>query len=52
MDRRQFQTIDCPYPCDSTCHNRIFEDDITDILQDYYSIDVNISSHKFQSVDD
>lgn len=24
--RNQFQTIDCPYPCDSTCHNRVFED--------------------------
>ncbi|XP_038976343.1 pectin acetylesterase 8-like [Phoenix dactylifera] len=25
-DRIAFQKIDCPYPCDSTCHNRIFED--------------------------
>ncbi|XP_078438177.1 pectin acetylesterase 8-like [Wolffia australiana] len=23
--RKGFQTIDCPYPCDKTCHNRIFE---------------------------
>ncbi|XP_072956263.1 pectin acetylesterase 8-like isoform X1 [Typha angustifolia] len=25
-DRSGVQKIDCPYPCDSTCHNRIFED--------------------------
>ncbi|XP_010942975.1 pectin acetylesterase 8 isoform X1 [Elaeis guineensis] len=25
-DRIAFQKIDCPYPCDSTCHNRIFGD--------------------------
>ncbi|KAL5212381.1 hypothetical protein ABZP36_023228 [Zizania latifolia] len=24
-DRSPFQKIDCPYPCDSTCHNRIYE---------------------------
>ncbi|KAL9258716.1 Pectin acetylesterase 8-like protein [Drosera capensis] len=24
-DRSGFQKIDCPYPCDKTCHNRIFE---------------------------
>ncbi|KAK1285217.1 hypothetical protein QJS10_CPB20g01081 [Acorus calamus] len=24
-DRSPFQKIDCPFPCDSTCHNRIFE---------------------------
>ncbi|MCL7031732.1 hypothetical protein MKW94_007679 [Papaver nudicaule] len=24
-DRAPFGKIDCPYPCDSTCHNRIFE---------------------------
>ncbi|KAL8499545.1 hypothetical protein ACS0TY_022480 [Phlomoides rotata] len=24
-DRSSFQEIDCPYPCDKTCHNRIFE---------------------------
>ncbi|CAA6669502.1 unnamed protein product [Spirodela intermedia] len=24
-DRQGFQKIDCPYPCDKTCHNRIFE---------------------------
>ncbi|XP_017253447.1 pectin acetylesterase 8 [Daucus carota subsp. sativus] len=24
-DRSPFQKIDCPYPCDKTCHNRIFE---------------------------
>ncbi|CAN6461360.1 unnamed protein product [Victoria cruziana] len=24
-DRRPFVQIDCPYPCDSTCHNRVFE---------------------------
>ncbi|XP_027085427.1 pectin acetylesterase 8 [Coffea arabica] len=24
-DRSPFQTIDCPYPCDKTCHNRVFE---------------------------
>ncbi|KAI3690151.1 hypothetical protein L2E82_48126 [Cichorium intybus] len=24
FDRNQFQEIDCPYPCDKTCHNRIF----------------------------
>ncbi|KAI3950177.1 hypothetical protein MKW92_044491 [Papaver armeniacum] len=24
-DRAPFEKIDCPYPCDSTCHNRIFE---------------------------
>ncbi|XP_077244720.1 pectin acetylesterase 8-like isoform X2 [Tasmannia lanceolata] len=24
-DRSAFQKIDCPYPCDSSCHNRIFE---------------------------
>ncbi|KAL2472257.1 Pectin acetylesterase 8 [Abeliophyllum distichum] len=23
-DRRPFQKIDCPYPCDRTCHNRVF----------------------------
>ncbi|KMZ72025.1 pectin acetylesterase, family CE13 [Zostera marina] len=31
MDRDRIQIIDCPYPCDSTCHNRIFEDDMSDI---------------------
>uniref|UniRef100_A0A0E0K428 Pectin acetylesterase n=1 Tax=Oryza punctata TaxID=4537 RepID=A0A0E0K428_ORYPU len=25
-DRNPFQKIDCPYPCDSTCHNRIYDD--------------------------
>ncbi|KAK1396776.1 Pectin acetylesterase [Heracleum sosnowskyi] len=25
FDRSPFQKIDCPYPCDKTCHNRIFE---------------------------
>ncbi|CAH9120511.1 unnamed protein product [Cuscuta epithymum] len=24
FDRDAFQKIDCPYPCDTTCHNRIF----------------------------
>ncbi|XP_074270401.1 pectin acetylesterase 8-like [Silene latifolia] len=24
-DRNAFQKIDCPYPCDKTCHNRVFE---------------------------
>ncbi|CAO2819771.1 unnamed protein product [Amaranthus hypochondriacus] len=24
-DRKSFQKIDCPYPCDKTCHNRVFE---------------------------
>nr|GMC55985.1 pectin acetylesterase 8-like [Ipomoea batatas] len=24
-DRSPFQKIDCPYPCDKTCHNRVFE---------------------------
>ncbi|XP_059639909.1 pectin acetylesterase 8-like [Cornus florida] len=24
-DRSSFQKIDCPYPCDKTCHNRIFD---------------------------
>ncbi|XXG66723.1 hypothetical protein AAC387_Pa06g0243 [Persea americana] len=24
-DRSPFQKIDCPYPCDSSCHNRIFD---------------------------
>ncbi|GJN21961.1 hypothetical protein PR202_gb09485 [Eleusine coracana subsp. coracana] len=26
FDRSSFQNIDCPYPCDSTCHNRVYED--------------------------
>ncbi|TVU28144.1 hypothetical protein EJB05_19653, partial [Eragrostis curvula] len=26
FDRGPFQKVDCPYPCDSTCHNRIYED--------------------------
>ncbi|XP_021768391.1 pectin acetylesterase 8-like isoform X2 [Chenopodium quinoa] len=26
-DRRQLQMIDCPYPCDHSCHDRIFEPD-------------------------
>ncbi|EEC73846.1 hypothetical protein OsI_08601 [Oryza sativa Indica Group] len=25
-ERNPFQKIDCPYPCDSTCHNRIYDD--------------------------
>lgn len=25
-DRSPFQKIDCPYPCDSTCNNRIYEE--------------------------
>ncbi|KAA0040176.1 pectin acetylesterase 8-like isoform X1 [Cucumis melo var. makuwa] len=25
FDRAPFQKIDCPYPCNPTCHNRIFE---------------------------
>ncbi|XP_052209141.1 pectin acetylesterase 8-like [Diospyros lotus] len=24
-DRVPFQKIDCPYPCDKTCHNRVFD---------------------------
>ncbi|MFS7923256.1 putative pectinacetylesterase/NOTUM [Helianthus anomalus] len=24
-ERGTFQKIDCPYPCDKTCHNRVFE---------------------------
>ncbi|KAI5656627.1 hypothetical protein M9H77_25420 [Catharanthus roseus] len=24
-DRSPFQKIDCPYPCDKTCHNRVFD---------------------------
>ncbi|KZV31718.1 hypothetical protein F511_00522 [Dorcoceras hygrometricum] len=24
-DRKPFQKIDCPYPCDNTCHNRVFD---------------------------
>ncbi|XP_075522627.1 pectin acetylesterase 8-like [Primulina tabacum] len=24
-DRSPFQHTDCPYPCDKTCHNRVFE---------------------------
>ncbi|CAL5359282.1 unnamed protein product [Camellia sinensis] len=23
-DRRAFQKIDCPYPCDKTCHTSVF----------------------------
>ena len=26
FDRSPFQKIDCPYPCDSTCHNRVYDD--------------------------
>lgn len=26
FDRSSFHKIDCPYPCDSTCHNRIYDD--------------------------
>ncbi|RLM78418.1 pectin acetylesterase 8 [Panicum miliaceum] len=26
LDRSPFQKIDCPYPCDSTCHNRVYDD--------------------------
>jgi hypothetical protein len=26
FDRSLFQKIDCPYPCDSTCHNRVYDD--------------------------
>ncbi|XP_058086942.1 pectin acetylesterase 8-like [Magnolia sinica] len=25
FDRSPFQKIDCPYPCDKSCHNRIFD---------------------------
>ncbi|GAB4857954.1 Pectin acetylesterase 8 [Ancistrocladus abbreviatus] len=25
FDRKAFQNIDCPFPCDKTCHNRVFE---------------------------
>ncbi|XP_038878207.1 pectin acetylesterase 8-like isoform X2 [Benincasa hispida] len=31
FDRALFQKIDCPYPCNPTCHNRIFE--AKDILE-------------------
>lgn len=24
-DRSPFEEIDCPYPCDKTCHNRVFD---------------------------
>ncbi|KAL6001800.1 hypothetical protein ACLOJK_041778 [Asimina triloba] len=27
LDRNPFKKIDCPYPCDSSCHNRIFDND-------------------------
>ncbi|XAR70769.1 hypothetical protein NMG60_11027753 [Bertholletia excelsa] len=26
-DRHLFQKIDCPYPCDKSCHNRVFDPD-------------------------
>ncbi|CAN4075831.1 unnamed protein product [Withania somnifera] len=29
-DRKRFQEIDCPYPCNKTCKNRNFESDSTD----------------------
>ncbi|KAE8677500.1 Pectin acetylesterase 8 [Hibiscus syriacus] len=25
-DRNPFQKIDCPYPCNPTCHNRVYDD--------------------------
>ncbi|RAL47409.1 hypothetical protein DM860_013374 [Cuscuta australis] len=25
FDREEFKKIDCPYPCDRTCHNRVFD---------------------------
>ncbi|KAI3439734.1 Pectin acetylesterase [Psidium guajava] len=25
FDRKPFQKIDCPYPCNPTCHNRVFD---------------------------
>ncbi|KAM0935284.1 putative pectinacetylesterase/NOTUM [Dioscorea sansibarensis] len=28
FNRRPFKKIDCPYPCDKTCHNRVFEDHV------------------------
>nr|DAD24959.1 TPA_asm: hypothetical protein HUJ06_026423 [Nelumbo nucifera] len=27
FDRSGFQKIDCPYPCDKSCHNRVFDSD-------------------------
>lgn len=24
-DRKTFHQIDCPYPCNPTCHNRVFD---------------------------
>lgn len=27
FDRSPFKKIDCPYPCDKTCHNRVFDSD-------------------------
>lgn len=26
FNRNSFQKIDCPYPCDKSCHNRVFEE--------------------------
>ncbi|XP_010325632.1 pectin acetylesterase 8-like isoform X1 [Solanum lycopersicum] len=27
-DKNPFQKIDCPYPCDKTCHNRVFDPNV------------------------
>ncbi|CAN4076480.1 unnamed protein product [Withania somnifera] len=28
FDKNPFQKIDCPYPCDKTCHNRVFDPNV------------------------
>ncbi|XP_009616254.1 pectin acetylesterase 8-like [Nicotiana tomentosiformis] len=28
FDKNSFQKIDCPYPCDKTCHNRVFDPNV------------------------
>ncbi|XP_058224869.1 pectin acetylesterase 8-like isoform X2 [Rhododendron vialii] len=37
-DRSPFQKIDCPYPCDKSCHNRIFDPNELPINLDIYTI--------------
>ncbi|KMZ61688.1 hypothetical protein ZOSMA_50G01060 [Zostera marina] len=46
MDRDQVRIIDCPYPCDSTCHN-----DISDIPdQDFLLVNESTNCRLYQQM--
>ncbi|KAH9753868.1 Pectin acetylesterase 8 [Citrus sinensis] len=45
-DRSPFQKIDCAYPCNPTCHNRVFDSNLFKI----YKIKYSTNFHNFKSI--